>query len=583
MPSSAQNGCESMLAEAREQGACGRVSDAQKIYRTILELQPDNYQALTRFAQLEFRNNNFDSAISLLEKASGLYADDQEVWFCLGVSYRAAGQPEKSIPCFESAIRLTPEYLQAYLNLGVVYEERGDLERALAAYRHAGDLDLLEADSQCQYARLLEKVAKNSNGSFDEAIAAYESGIAMDPASPAAYGRLGFLLESISRVDEAESTVRQGLAHSPTDPLMNLVLAKCRYHHKKYIEGIACLSSVNINDCPAQLQVLIYAELAALHDKSGDYDRAFEYLSTGNHQSSKLWSAHSGETTSYLDKTAQLLRQVEKMDFCTTPADINDQYDDPVFLIGFPRSGTTLLDQVLDSHGSIHTAEEIPVISRMLERTENLGARYPAGLEKLKDSEIEELRSLYFEEMSSQITHPPGSLFVDKLPLNISNVLLINRIFPGARYILAVRHPCDVCLSCFMQSFSYTTAMASFYRLDTAVQLYDQVMRLWMLFEANLDLKFHRIRYEDVVIDLEGEARQLLEFLGVQWDENILYFDHHARKRASIRTPSYRQVTKPIYKTSLYRWTHYRRYFEHLLHILQPHIEHFGYRGEGTD
>ena len=581
MPTSGQNSCESMLAEALDRESCGCIADAQNLYQAILERQPDNYQALTRFALLEHRNNNYDSAVYLLQKATAIYPDDHEIWFSLGVSYRAIEQPEKSIPCFEKVIQLTPSYLQAYLYMSQVYQEIGDLENATATFLNASNNNLLNSDSQCQYARLLEMVAKDSTGNYDEAIDAYQSSIDMDPGNAEALGRLGFLLEMINRVDEAEQTVLQGLAHIPSDALMNLVLAKCKYHQKKYAEGIACLRNVNSNACAPQLQVLLYAEMAMLHDKSGEYDRAFAYFSKGNLQANSLWSTYSSETTTYLEKTEQLPLQVEHMDFNKTPVCIQDHYDDPVFLVGFPRSGTTLLDQVLDSHACIHTAEEIPVISRLLERSENLGGRYPANLDKITDREIAELRNAYFDEMPSQTEHPQDSLFIDKLPLNICNVLLINRLFPKARYILAIRHPCDVCLSCFMQSFSFTTAMASFYKLDSAVQLYDKVMRLWVLFEDNLDLDFHMIRYEDVVKDLEKEAKQLMKFLGVKWDEDILYFDRHAMERASIKTPSYRQVRQPIYSTSLYRWKHYQRYFEPLLPVLQTYIDRFGY-GNGN-
>lgn len=566
-----------MLVEALDRESRGHIADAQELYRTVLEQQPDNYQALTRFSLLEYRIHNYDSAVSLLKTASGIYPNDHGIWFNLGVSYRAIGQAEKAIPCFEKVIQLNPARLQAYIYMSEVYQQIGDIDSALVSFQRASKLNLLDSDAQCQYARLLDETAKNRSGKFDDAIDAYQSSITMDPENPEAPGRLGFLLEKINRVDEAEQAVLQGLPHTPSDPLMNLVLAKCKYHQKKYAEGIACLRNVNINACAPQLQVLLYAEMAALHDKSGEYDHAFKYISMGNLQANNLWSAYSGETTTYLDKTEQLLKQVEQMEYIDAPACIHDDYKDPVFLIGFPRSGTTLLDQVLDSHECIHTMEEVPVFNRLLERTGDLGGRYPSNLEELSDSEIAELRNAYFEEISGYIEHPRDSLFIDKLPLNICNILLINRIFPAARYILAIRHPCDACLSCFMQSFSYTMAMASFYRLDTAVRLYDRIMRLWVLFEDNLDLDFHMIRYEDVVKDLEKETRQLLTFLGVSWDDNMLNFDRHARERVTIKTPSYRQVREPIYRTSLNRWKHYQRHFEPLLPVLQPYIDRFGY------
>jgi Sulfotransferase family len=154
---------------------------------------------------------------------------------------------------------------------------------------------------------------------------------------------------------------------------------------------------------------------------------------------------------------------------------------------------------------------------------------------------------------------------------------LIWRVFPDAKFILAVRHPCDVCLSCFMQNFALNQAMATFYSLESTAALYAKVMGLWQQYVQKLPIRYHRIRYEDLVSNFEHETRRLLDFLEVGWDDAVLQHTEHARKRGTISTPSYHQVTQPIYQHAKYRWKRYAKQLESVMETLQPYIEYFGY------
>jgi Sulfotransferase family len=172
-----------------------------------------------------------------------------------------------------------------------------------------------------------------------------------------------------------------------------------------------------------------------------------------------------------------------------------------------------------------------------------------------------------------------GRTPVDKMPLNTIDVGLIHRLFPRARILLALRHPCDVVLSGFMQAMKPNAAMVLFDSLASTARFYAQVMGLWLQYREVLPLSVLTVRYEDLVADLPGETRRILEFLDLPWDDAVLGYAEHARTRA-IATPSYHQVVQPIYWRSVGRWRNYADAFENVLPVLQPFVDAFGYTSE---
>jgi hypothetical protein len=155
---------------------------------------------------------------------------------------------------------------------------------------------------------------------------------------------------------------------------------------------------------------------------------------------------------------------------------------------------------------------------------------------------------------------------------------IIHRVFPNAKFIFSLRHPCDCVLSCFMQTFKPNEAMANFLSLDQAARLYAAVMELWSTYRQKLDLDVHVLKYEDLVQDLESTCKPLLSFLGLEWDDNLHNYQKTAQDRESINTASYHQVIQPLYKQASGRWINYREQMQPVLPILQPWIEAFGYQ-----
>jgi hypothetical protein len=248
----------------------------------------------------------------------------------------------------------------------------------------------------------------------------------------------------------------------------------------------------------------------------------------------------------------------------------------PIFLIGFPRSGTTLLNQILECNSFIQTIEEKPMITRMRDIASLMPEGYPGAIPELDAFDATYLRGAYFKAVRQHCVLVPSKLLIDKFPLQITKVGLMQRIFPNARFIFSARHPCDVCLSCFMQNFRLNDAMANFFSIAETVTLYIRTMELWQVYQDKLPISVHTVRYNDMVDDVEAETKKICDYLGVPWQESQADFATHALSRGKIPTPSYEQVSQPIYRSALGRWEKYREYFEPYLSALQPYIDKYG-------
>jgi hypothetical protein len=223
-------------------------------------------------------------------------------------------------------------------------------------------------------------------------------------------------------------------------------------------------------------------------------------------------------------------------------------------------------------HSDVHVLEEEPVLQRAQDALGDM-----AKLPDLAPAAVERLRNVYFEALDAIAPDAAGKCVVDKLPLNILGAPLIHRLFPDARIILSLRHPCDAVLSCFMQAFEPNDAMANFFDLRDAADLYDKVFAFWEQCRAGLPLDVHTLRYEALIADPEAEMRALIAFLGLAWDERLLDHRRTAAGRGTILTPSYAQVIQPLYRRAAGRWERYRPQLRDVLPVLCPWAERHGY------
>lgn len=511
-------------------------------------------------------------AIASYRTAIQLQPDFHDTHYLLGNALHESGKPEDALHCYRRALQLNANFPEALCNLGAVLIDLGDHDEASHCLQRALALqpgNTVALSNMSHVLRLQNRI--------EEALAMFRHALDLAPDSLEVLAGLAGLLEKTGKLEEARLHAERGLALAPKDPAITLVAAQLARRDKRLAEAIGLLEGLLEQQLPPDKKAEALIMLGQMHDQSGDAARAYPAIVEGKQLKAMTTLRSDGDRLRYLERVSVISSLATPSLAACSAAENTSGHAAPIFLIGFPRSGTTLMEQILDSHPALQSMEERGAVAHMVNRFLSMAGDREDALAKLDPEEIADLQQSYFEEVARNIELQANTHLVDKMPLNTVGVPVIWRVFPQAKFILAIRHPCDACLSCLMQNFAVNEGMASFFSLADTVRTYAAVMGAWQKYVGLLPLDYHRIRYEDLIGDVEGETRKLLEFLGVGWSDAVLAHTEHARRRGTINTPSYHQVTQPIYQDAKYRWHRYREAFEPFMPTLQPFIEYFGY------
>jgi tetratricopeptide (TPR) repeat protein len=537
--------------------ACGRFDEAAEAGGST-----DDPRLLRVAAFAHQQAGRLAEAARAYEKVVAAFPGDFESWNNLGNARFASGDVEGAVAALGRAVDLRPDVPQIYVNLSEALSQAERFEDRARVMRAAAALAPADAAVQAELG-----LAEASVRNFPAAEAAYRAAIRLDAGFNQAWLELGLLLENLNRVDDLAALVADAGARGFDQPEIGFLRAWALRRQRRFEEALPLAEAT-----PATIHPVRRAQLLAeIADRLGDAPRAFAAFEEMNRAAVAARPGWGGPT--YREQVTAAAALIDPEQIARwTPVDLPNSPPAPAFIVGFPRSGTTLLDTLLMNVPTLHVLEEMPVLAEVSDR---LGG--DARLATLSSAEAAALRARYFEALEALSPPPPGATVVDKYPLHMTRMPLIHRLFPDAKIILVERHPCDAVLSCFMANFQLNVAMRSFTDLEEAALTYDSVFDAWSRAAASLPLAVHRVRYERMVEDLEGEMRPLLEFLGLPWDDKVLDNRASAAKRDHIRTASYSQVTEPIYRRAAGRWQRYRDQLAPVLPILAPWAERMGY------
>lgn len=536
---------------------------------SVVEPNPDDIERLVAL----YTSGQLREAETRARQLMETCPEAQVLFDVLAAALSGQGKFEDAANCLRQALTINPDYAEGYSNLGLTLKNSGQLEEAVESFQQALEIKPGLAGTHDNLGNALKEL-----GRFDEAIASYRRALTIRPDLASAHYNLGKLYERLNQLELARGSIDSALTTAPHDPDINLAHAILLKREGKIEEAINTLERLVAGNVPAYTLSLIHNELGMLHDREGDTGNAFQHFSTANDLQARSETAASFSKDTFLAgirHTDEIL-DADWVGTWTTVEDGQD-HETPSFLVGFPRSGTTLLDQILDSHPSIQVMEERDALYETAAAIEKELGDYPDGIATLDTAAINKFREVYFEAVARYIDREAGTLLVDKYPFNICHMPLIARLFPKARIVLAMRHPCDVVLSNFMQNYIVNIAMANFFTLPDTAHCYGQVMGLWRKSVSLLPLDHHTVRYEALVDGLESEARRLFKFLDIEWDDAVLDYAAHAKQRGLINTPSYQSVTEPVYGRAKNRWKLYETELAPVLDELAPFIDAFGY------
>lgn len=560
------------LAQATRYFEAGRFARAARVCEKILQDEPGDVSALALLGSARFQEGDRESGLSILYRALAENPDDATLLANLGLLIAHTGNYPEAIVHLRRAVSLAPAKSELTIKLADTLALAGESSEAADLYRRALDHDPSDLAVRLSLANCLKDL-----GDAQSATRELERATQIDPHNPAAAGLLAEWYEQLNRPEDAEALAAKGLQAWPRDPRLTLVAARCLRRAGKLAEALKILDAQTDVAMSAGDRMALQYTRGRLLDLLNQPAEAMRALTEANALAARDWRSRNPEPNAYARNVADLRSAYTPALVADFPRPSGPPPDSfPVFLVGFPRSGTTLLQQLLSSHPNVQVMEERGVIAVL---QHELASRqpFPQVLATLSEDQVELLRKRYFDLTAQQLSLNPDKLLVDKLPLNLVNAGLIYRIFPGAKFIFAERHPADVCLSCFMQNFSRTEAMANFFELGATVKFYSSVMALWARYRELLPLPLHVVRYENLVGDLRTEATALLKFLGLDWQETMTDFYKQANAGGRINTPSYDQVSQPLYEHARFRWHRYRAALEPHLPELGPWIASLGY------
>jgi len=500
-------------------------------------------------AQAAWRNGRLDQAGPLFEQAAHLDPKCLPALRGLATAHHSVGRIFNAIDAIKQAIKVAPNIAQLHITLGQFLHGIGDGEGALREYKLAAKLE---------------------------------------PKNKTALSAIAGTLEHSNKLEEAEQAVDRALEVAPGELNIVLIRARIARRRKDHEESLRIAREVLDQATDHGIKSVAAFEVARALDKMGDTDGAYEMFALGNAESvltPRGKASRKSDMRDVADKTRAIPDNIWSSWKAQKPSP--DGLTAPVFVCGFPRSGTTMTDQILGAHPDVAILEELPTLSPVLE---GLVREVPQGndaldkLRHLKPDRLPAVRQAYRASVMSMLEakdrrrYEKGELIVvDKMPLLLGQAAAISRLLPEARFIVVIRDPRDVCFSCFMQAFGLNRSMINFTSMKDSVNYYNNIMNMWLDVRDKVAFDWLEVRYEDMTVDLETQARRMLDFMGAEWNDSVLNF-YAPEHRRYVSTPSYEAVTEPVNRKAVGRWLRYHHLMRDEIAQLYRVIGRLGYQ-----
>ena len=536
---------------------------AVALYRLVVERQPDDWTIWNNLGNSLSALGEVEAAAEALERAARLVPDSPPIMMNWGRALLAAARWDEAERVLRQAAGDFPADANPSIALFGLYQEQGREDDAYEAIRDAALRDADNAGVQSDFGQISAR-----RNLFAEAEAAFERALSLDSTLAPPLVGLATVYERTNREQQLDPLRERAVANG--GDAQSLAFIDTLIHKRAGEVELAYAALENVGEAIVPGRRLHLQ--GTMLDRLGRHDEAFAAFEAMNRHWSEDPSRPLERARGYRDAAAHAFELLtpQWLDSWTPP--VAPPRPAPIFLVGFPRSGTTLLDTMLLGHPQVQVLEEEPFIGEVESELGGVDA-----LPGLDAAAIATGQQRYFELAAGVVDLAPDTILVDKHPMHLNKVAVIRRLFPDARFILALRHPCDVVLSCFLTNFRINNAMANFLDLGDAATLYDQTFTHWTRARDLFDLPVGTVVYERLVLDRQRELRPLFEWLGLGWDEAFGDHQSAARARGTVSTASYSQVTEPIYQRATGRWHHYVEHLRPILSTLAPWVDRLGY------
>ena len=589
----------------------GKHAQAEAEARAVLARSPDNIEARVLLnASLQFAQR-FTEAIPVAESLIESAPQEPAHWMNLGTARRGAKQYDAALAAYARAATLGASGPDFAFNVALTHIERGDLDAARSMLAGAREQDPFDGEICFHYAQVCYETLR-----LDEASAALAQWHTLQRLDTTLIANIGLLLTNLGETRRAEIALRQARADKSASTAALLTVISVLERTNRLTEARELMDRL-LADPKSELQtperMALEAQLLQREGKHSEAEALFTRSLPGKDEFHRrhlrlfpiarsldalgrhddawrvLVEAHASQAESIQRQSPQwTLRALPDMSVTALGCDAADvaawdhtgapsSVESPVFVVGFPRSGTTLLELALDAHPQLKSMDEQRFVQDALDELVASGADYPQRLRDVSQEVLNRVRASYWERVAKKAKLAPGERLVDKNPLNILRLPVIRRVFPNARILLAVRHPCDVILSCYMQQFRAPDFALLCRSIESLAVGFRRTFDYWYSQSALLSPAVHELKYEDFVRDFESGMRGVTNFLELPWAESMLRPAERAQAKGYISTPSYAQVTQPVNSKSVDRWRRYEKHFAGAIPTLEPYLSRWGY------
>jgi tetratricopeptide (TPR) repeat protein len=517
------------LAHAARHHQQGQLEEAERTYRRVLHEHPENVDAMRLLAMIAYRTGRLDDAERLLRRAVSIAPDFTGAIIDLGRVYKEQHRIAQALEQLQRAIALEPDSFQAHYLLGA----------ALAPAGHTGD-----------------------------AIAAYERALEIKPNHAGALLGLGHVLKTVGRQAEAIEAYRGCIRVKPDNGESYWSLANLKTYRLSDGDIADMEAALRKGGSSEQSEVNLLFALAKAYEDRRDFARAWQYYREGNARQRMREPYDPVQTEVMTDAVIEVFDR----EFLERNSGLGNPDPSPIFVLGLPRSGSTLIEQILASHSMVEGTAELPYLGRVstsLNRNRANGINYPRAVRELEAAHFRALGGDYLELAGTHRTEGRPR-FIDKMPNNFPLIGFIHLILPNAKIIDVRRHPVDACLGCYRQLFAKGQTFT--YDLTDLGEYYLQYQRMMDHWHAVLPGRVLTVQYETVVTGVDSEVRRMLEYCALPFEDACLKFHNTERP---IRTASSEQVRRPIYRQAVNFSRHYREHLDELLEVLEPILDRY--------
>jgi tetratricopeptide (TPR) repeat protein len=527
--------------------------------RQAVTLGHDDADACFDLANVLMQLGHVGDAIQNYRRVVQLRPRHESAWHKLGLAYARAGLYSESADCLRRTIAIKPDNLEARVNLGIACERLGRWDEACEVYREALALDPENLRAhQCLFNGLL------SGGRLQDAAAHYRYVLTLFRGNTDVMAGLASVYERMREYDQAYEALRPALESGSRDVAVGCAYAGIARQTGRTRDAIAWLEKIRSSDIAAPERARFYFQLARLYESEGEYERAFSCFGEANAAQRPDEAMLERFASTYSTQVEESIR-IFTPEFMRSVAKASDGSRVPIFIVGMPRSGTSLVEQILASHPGVHGAGELDTMSdvaKLLARRIGGNQGYPGCMRNVSAADMEAASRHYLRAVASLA--PNAARVTDKMPHNFLLLGLIHLLFPNAAILHCTRDVMDTCLSIYCNYFPdwhvYSTDLTVLGRYYRA---YEKLMSHW---REVLAIPMLEVRYEDLVQEPERNIRAMLEFCQLEWDTRCLTFHRNQRY---VNTLSYEQVRRPMYTDAIGRWRHYHGYLEPLRAALE--------------